>query len=124
MNNFEKVKNYISTHNLIGLKAGLSRENFLDIWMVIVENRIFARSWGFAEKSWYNTFLVENEGELRCGDLIVKIKAQIPNDLNQISAEINKAYLDKYNYGDNSVYAKGIIGQEHVDKTMEFIVAE
>lgn len=124
MNNFEKVKNYISTHNLIGLKAGLSRESFLDIWMVIVDNRIFARSWGFAERSWYTTFLVENEGELRCGDLIVKIKAQIPNDLNQISAEINKAYLDKYNYGDNSVYAKGIIEQEHVDKTMEFIVAE
>ena len=43
---------YINSHNLIGIKAGKERETFLEIWMVTVENRIFARSWGFAEKSW------------------------------------------------------------------------
>ena len=113
---------YINSHNLIGIKAGKERETFLEIWMVTVENRIFARSWGFAEKSWYNTFLKDNLGEIKCGETIYKIEARIPEDLSELEQEINQAYLDKYDSGENSFYAKGIIEEKHVAKTMEFVI--
>ncbi|SEH48302.1 DUF2255 family protein [Epilithonimonas hominis] len=113
---------YINSHNLIGIKAGKERETFLEIWMVTVENRIFARSWGFAEKSWYNTFLKDNLGEIKCGETIYKIEARIPEDLSELEEEINQAYLDKYDSGENSFYAKGIIEEKHVAKTMEFVI--
>ena len=115
---------YIKTHNLIGLKAGEYRTTFLEIWMVIVNDRIFARSWGFAEKSWYNTFLSDNKGQIKCGETTFNIKAVIPADLNEISEQINIAYLQKYNNGNNSEYAHGIIKKEHIEKTMEFIINE
>ncbi len=113
---------HINSHNLIGIKAGKERESFLEIWMVTVENRIFARSWGFAEKSWYNTFLKDNLGEIKCGETIYAIEARIPEDLSELEQEINQAYLDKYDSGENSFYAKGIIEEKHVAKTMEFII--
>lgn len=113
---------YINSHNLIGIKAGKERESFLEIWIVTVENRIFARSWGFAEKSWYNTFLKDNLGEIKCGETIYAIEARIPEDLSELEQEINQAYLDKYDSGENSFYAKGIIEEKHVAKTMEFII--
>ncbi len=113
---------YINSHNLIGIKAGKERETFLEIWMVTVENRIFARSWGFAEKSWYNTFLKDNLGEIKCGETIYKIEARIPEDLSELEGKINQAYLDKYDFGENSFYAKGIIEEKHVAKTMEFLI--
>lgn len=113
---------YINSHNLIGIKAGKERETFLEIWMVTVENRIFARSWGFAEKSWYNTFLKDNLGEIKCGETIYKIEARIPEDLSELEEEINQAYLDKYDSGENSFYANGIIKEKHVAKTMEFVI--
>lgn len=120
--NINNALDYIREKNLIGIKAGLQRPHFLNIWMVVVENRIFARSWGLAEKSWYNTFLENSEGQIECGNTIYYIKALIPDDLDQITDEINKAYLEKYNSGVNSKYAIGIIEEKHIGKTMEFII--
>lgn len=120
--NKNKTLDYIKTNNLIGIKAGSERPDFLEIWMVTVQDRIFARSWGLAEKSWYNTFLRCPAGQIQCGDTIYDIKAIIPEDLDQLIKEINQAYLTKYNFGQNSKYALGITENKHVERTMEFII--
>lgn len=113
---------YIATHNLTGIKAGSTRTDFLEIWMVVVQGRIFARSWGFAEKSWYNTFLQGENGEIQAGASIVAVKGVVPEDLEKLTPGINQAYLDKYDTSaHNSFYAKGIIEPEHIKFTMEFI---
>lgn len=115
------IIDYINTNNLIGIKAGREREHFLNIWMVAVQNRICARSWGLAERSWYNTFLKDHNGEIKCGEEIIKIKVIIPADIEEINPLISDAYLKKYDEGKNSFYAKGIIKDEHLAKTMEII---
>lgn len=115
---------YIQSNNLIGIKAGSERPDFLEIWMVIVRDRIFARSWGMAERSWYNSFLKDPEGQIKCGDQVYTIKALIPEDIDQLTEEINQAYLVKYNSEHNRQYAIGIIEDKHVEKTMEFILRE
>lgn len=97
---------------------------FLDIWMVTIDNRIFARSWGFAEKSWYNSFLQNPVGQIKCGDNIFHIKAFVPADNDLITEKINSTYLSKYNSGHNIEYAKGIVAEEHSNKNMEFIIDE
>jgi hypothetical protein len=42
MNRKAAIK-FIAENNLIGLKAGHHRNTFLEIWMVVVNDRIFAR---------------------------------------------------------------------------------
>ena len=115
---------FIKNNNLIGIKAGNERTTFLDIWMVVVNDRIFARSWGFAEKSWYNHFLQNPVGQIKCGEKIFYIKACIPADKEAITDRINTAYLTKYNAEHNIKYAQGIVTKNHIEKTMEFIVVE
>ncbi|MGE8553364.1 MAG: DUF2255 family protein [Chryseobacterium jejuense] len=119
-----KALDYIRTHNLIGIKAGSERPEFLEIWMVVVQNRIFARSWGLAEKSWYNAFLKCSEGQIKCGNVIYNVQAVIPEDLNQLTDEINQVYLTKYNSEHNRKYAIGIIEDKHIEKTMEFVIGD
>jgi hypothetical protein len=118
----EIALDYIKNNNLIGIKAGFDRPTFLDIWMVVVDERIFARSWGIAENSWYSTFLQNPYGQIKCGEIIFNIQAVIPTDKEVITEKINIAYLTKYNSGHNIEYAKGIVQEMHIDKTMEFIV--
>ncbi|MFS4472966.1 DUF2255 family protein [Chryseobacterium sp. T20] len=122
--NKETALNYIQNHTIIGIKAGHQRPEFLEIWMVVVQNRIFARSWGLAERSWYNTFLENSAGEIQCGKTIYPIEALIPDDINTLTEEINQAYLTKYNSDHNIPYSQGIIQEKHVAKTMEFIILE
>jgi hypothetical protein len=119
-----EILDYIRTHSLCGIKAGTRRETFLDIWMVIVDDRVFARSWGFGEKSWYNTFIIEPAGQIRCGDTIVNITAHLPEHDPELDERISNAYLAKYNHGESAFYAQGIIRPEHVTKTMEFRMME
>ncbi|MBK7109361.1 MAG: DUF2255 family protein [Chitinophagales bacterium] len=120
--NTQQALNFIKTNNYTEIKAGKERTTFLEIWMVVVDNRIFARSWGFAERSWYNTFLLDPYGQIKCGETIYNIQAAIPNDMNALTTSINQAYIDKYNFGKNIEYVSGIIQQNHIDKTIEFIV--
>lgn len=120
--NKELAIDFVKNNSLIGIKAGLDRPNFLDIWMVVVDERIFARSWGFAERSWYNSFLQNPNGQIKCGNKVFSIKAVIPADKETITEKINIAYLTKYNTGESIKYAQGIVKQEHIKKTMEFIV--
>ncbi|RDV15011.1 DUF2255 family protein [Pontibacter diazotrophicus] len=111
---------YIRNNNLIGIKAGSEREKFLPIWKVLVDDRVFARSWGFGKRSWFNTFLNNANGQIQCGDKITAIRASIPEESENLQERISQAYLDKYDKGENSFYARGIIKPEHVAKTMEF----
>ncbi|MDR4954229.1 DUF2255 family protein [Chryseobacterium sp. ES2] len=122
--NKEKALDYIQNHTIIGIKAGHQRPEFLEIWMVVVQNRIFARSWGLAERSWYNIFLENSAGEIQCGETIYHVKALVPEDINDLTEEINQAYLTKYNSDHNIPYSQGIIQEKHVAKTMEFIILE
>ncbi|MCT2563750.1 DUF2255 family protein [Chryseobacterium herbae] len=122
--NKDKALHYINSHNLTEIKAGNHRTTFLEIWMVTVNDRIFARSWGLAEKSWYNTFLKDPEGQIRCGDEIFNIKALVPDNLKELTPDINTAYLTKYNTAVNLKYSKGIVEQKHVEKTIEFVICE
>lgn len=116
----QETLNFINNNNLIGIKAGSERDTFLPIWMVLVDNRVFARSWGFGERSWFNTFLSDAYGEIQCGDKITAIKASVPGNDKNLQERISQAYLHKYDKGENSFYARGIIKPEHIAKTMEF----
>ncbi|MCW1962217.1 DUF2255 family protein [Chryseobacterium viscerum] len=122
--NKENTLYYIKTNTIIGIKAGQKRSEFLEIWMVVVQDRVFARSWGLAERGWYNTFLENPDGEIQCGETIYPIKALIPQDINDLTEEINEAYLTKYNTGHNIPYSQGIIQEKHIAKTMEFIILD
>jgi len=122
--NKDSALDYIQNNSIIGIKAGLQRPDFLEIWMVVVQNRVFARSWGLAERSWYNTFLENPIGEIQCGKTNYSIKALIPQDINDLTEEINEAYLTKYNTGHNIPYSQGIIQEKHVARTMEFIILD
>jgi hypothetical protein len=118
----KEVLGYIKTNNLIGIRAGRDRETFLDIWMVVVDDRVFARSWGLSEKSWFHLFKKDPAGAIRCGEKIIPVSASaVANDV-QLNERINTAYLEKYNYGENAPYAQGITKPEHVAKTMEFLL--
>ncbi|WP_454045830.1 DUF2255 family protein [Chryseobacterium sp. Marseille-Q8038] len=120
--NKDTALDYIQNNTIIGIKAGNQRPEFLEIWMVVVQNRIFARSWGLARRSWYNTFLENSAGEILCGETTYAIKALVPEDISDLTEEINQAYLTKYNSDHNSPYSQGIVQDKHIARTMEFII--
>jgi hypothetical protein len=112
---------HLRNHNLTGIKGGHDRSTFLEIWMVEVNGRVFARSWNKSTRSWFTAFQETGEGEIKYGDEIIRVKGRQLKDDPQMTALINQAYLDRYTEPENIPYAEGITQPEYADYTMEFL---
>lgn len=123
---FEKdFYDYLNSHNLLGIKGGLERPTFLDIWIVSVGDRVFARTWNKSERSWFTAFQQTGVGEIRFGDRVVKVRGRKLENEPETNLLIDQAYLNKYNQGEENIfYAKGITQPEYADCTMEFFAME
>jgi len=112
----------INDTQITSVRAGKGRDKFTGIWMVVVKERIFGRSYYGAERSWYTTLLKGHNGEIKCGDEIIPVKGLKPADIGTINKAINKAYEKKYMIrASNKIWVDGLAAPERVARTMEFI---
>ncbi len=124
MNFPEEFYKHLKDHNYTEIKGGTERNTFLEIWVVSVNKRVFARSWNKSTQSWFTAFLETGVGQLKYGEKTINVKGQKLGTTDQIQEEINQAYLKRYNQKDNIYYSKGITQPEYLDYTMEFRYSE
>ncbi|WP_010227439.1 DUF2255 family protein [Gillisia marina] len=115
--------NYLESHPLIQIKGGTERDSFLNIWMVEVEGRIFARSWNKSARSWFTEFQKTGVGEIKYGSDIINVKGKKLEKQDPFNKLIDQAYLLKYTRPEKLKYAIGISQPEYADYTMEFFPA-
>ena len=112
----------INENQINSVRAGKGRDKFTGIWMVVVKDRIFGRSYYGAERSWYTSLLNGDNGEIKCVKEIIPVKGVKPSDLDAINKAINKAYQKKYLVkAYNQKWVDGLAEAERVARTMEFI---
>src|SRR5436189_6442542 len=107
---------------ITSVRACKDRTKFTGIWMVVVKERIFARSYYGAERSWYTALLDGDYGDLKCKKEIVPVKGVKPADIDVIADAINKAYEKKYLVkAYNKKWVDGLNQPERIERTIEFI---
>ena len=97
----------IRSDKILGIRAGTEPHRFIGIWAVVVEGRVFVRSWGIKPRSWYRTFLVEPEGAIRVGEREVRVRA-VHTRSERLKAAVDRAYLAKYNTPGALKYARDL----------------
>lgn len=121
----DEFYNYLNNNTLVEIKGGLERKTFLNIWMVEVDNRIFARSWNKSPRSWFTEFIKTGEGQVKYVDNIITVGGKKLDPKDKTQELIDKAYLEKYTQKQNLKYAMGITQPEYANYTLEiFSVAE
>lgn len=115
---------YLKENTLIEIKGGTEREGFLEIWMVEVKGRVFARSWNKSKRSWFTEFKNTGLGKIKYGESIINVRGKKLEENDNMNVLINKAYLKKYNQKENLLYAKGISQPEYANYTMEFFFSK
>ena len=53
---------WIAKSKILGIRAGSQPHRIIGIWVVVVERRVFVRSWSMKERSWWRTFLEDPTG--------------------------------------------------------------
>jgi len=55
----------IDSERILGIRAGSDASHrVIGIWAVVVEGRVFVRSWSMKPRSWWRTFLEDPYGEI------------------------------------------------------------
>jgi hypothetical protein len=101
-------------------RAGTGQHRFIGIWVVVVRDRVFVRSWSVKPNGWYRTFLKEPRGTIQVGDRTLAVRA-MPIKSESLRDAIDRAYLDKYNTAGALKYAKDLGRAKSRDTTIEFV---
>ncbi|HXB56794.1 MAG TPA: DUF2255 family protein [Vicinamibacteria bacterium] len=89
------IRAAISDGQVLGIRAGTRTHRFIRIWAVVVQGRVFVRSWSLKPRSWYRTFLEEPRGLIQVSGREIPVRA-VRTRSERLKDLIDSAYLEKY----------------------------
>jgi hypothetical protein len=92
---------------IIGLRAGTQPHRFIALWAVVVEGRVFVRSWGLKPHSWYRVFLEEPRGVIQVAGRELAVRA-VHTRSERLKDAVNRAYLEKYHTPGSIKFARDL----------------
>jgi len=91
-------------HDLvIGVRAGASVHRFTPVWCVVVEDRLFIRSWGLSERSWFSEFRRDPHGTVQIAGREFDVRATRTRSESLLAA-VDEAYRRKYHTASSAAY--------------------
>ena len=80
---------------ILGIRAGTNDHRLIGIWMVVVENRLFVRSWSVKPDGWFRTFQREPRGIITVDGREFPVRAVVTRS-ERLKDAVSRAYLEKY----------------------------
>jgi hypothetical protein len=110
----------IRDSKILGIRAGTQPHRFIGIWVVVVEGRVFVRSWSLKQRSWYRTFLTEPRGVVQVDGRQIPVRA-VRTRSERLKDAVDRAYLEKYNTPGSIKYARGLGRAKSRATTIELV---
>ena len=121
-NRFEPdVLQRIRKEKILGIRAGReATHRVIGIWAVVVEGRVFARSWSMKPRSWWRVFLEDPYGSVFVGDQEIPVRA-VQTRSERLKDLVSQVYKEKYNTPGSVQFVKDMSGKKSRDTTTELI---
>jgi hypothetical protein len=110
----------IHKDKILGIRAGTAPHRIIGIWAVVVEGRVFVRSWGVKPRSWYRTFLEEPVGVVQVGKRKMRIRA-VQTRSERLKDAVSLAYKEKYNTPGSIKYVQDMSRAKSRNTTTELV---
>ena len=104
---------------IMGVRAG-TEHKFTGVWIVVVEGRIFARSWSDKPTGWFRAFKKQPAGTIQIGDREIPVRGK-PVRSARILDVVTEAFGEKYNTKASRKWVDGFAEPERLATTLEFI---
>jgi hypothetical protein len=106
---------------IIGIRAGReSTHRVSGVWVVVVERRVFIRSWSLKPRSWWRTFLEDPYGSMFLGEREIPIRA-VHTRSKRLKDLVSRAYKEKYNTPGSVQFVKDMSRKKSRDTTTELV---
>jgi hypothetical protein len=106
---------------ILGVRAGARTDHrFIGIWVVVVDGRVFARSWTVKPDGWFHAFVKDPKGAIQVGERQVRIRAVRVRSKKTLEA-MEEAYAAKYPTPGSKHYVRGFRSARRRAASVEFV---
>lgn len=106
---------------ILGVRAG-AEHRYTGVWVVVVEGRVFARSWNDKPTGWFRAFRAHPEGSIQFGGQEVAVRASVVRS-TRLRDAVSAAYGEKYDTKASQKWVDGFAEPERVVNTVELTPA-
>src|SRR3954466_16012821 len=111
----------ISASQILGVRAGArSDHRFVGVWPVVINGRVYARSWSLKPGGWYATFVDDPVGAIQVGERRIRVRA-IPVSSERVRDGVDQAYAEKYPTPGSRKFVRGFRTRRRREATVEFV---
>lgn len=104
---------------ILGVRAG-SEHRYTGVWVVVVEDRVFVRSWNDKPTGWFQSFRKQPTGTIQAGDREIPVIARLVRSA-RIRDAVTAAFGEKYPTKGSKKWVEGFAEPSRVLTTLEFI---
>jgi hypothetical protein len=104
---------------ILGVRAG-TEHRYTGVWVVVVDGRVFARSWNNKPTGWFQAFRKQANGMVQVGELELPVRGKVVRAARLRDA-VTVAFGEKYPTKGSRKWVEGFAEPERVVNTIEFI---
>ena len=105
---------------ILGIRAGTKPHRIIGIWAVVVEGRVFVRSYSLKTRSWYRTFREEPRGIIEVNGKEIPVRAVFTRS-ERLKSAVDRAYAEKFPTPGSRIFVLGFKEKKRRDTTTELV---
>jgi len=117
-----RILQALTQSKILGIRAGSHAHRFIGIWPVVVQGRLFVRSWDEKPDGWYRVLRQERYGHIQIADRKLRVRA-VQTRSEQIRNAVDRAYAEKYKSPGSLKYVRGFKRPRRRATTTELVPA-
>lgn len=110
----------IHKSKVLGVRAGTGPHRIIGIWAVVVEDRVFVRSWSVKPGGWNRTFRKEPRGTIAIEGQELPARA-VQTRSERLKDAIDQAYTAKYGTKAGMKYVQDLCSPQSRATTTELV---
>jgi hypothetical protein len=111
----------LSNAKILGVRAG-TEHRYTGVWVVVVDDRVFVRSWNDKSTGWFRAFRKQPSGTIQVGELEIPVRGKLVRGA-RIRDAVTVAFGEKYNTKGSRKWVEGFAEPDRAINTLEFVPA-
>jgi hypothetical protein len=104
---------------IIGVRAG-ETHRYTRVWVIVVEGRVFVRSWSDKPGGWYRAFRTERSGTIQVEGREIPVRA-VQTRAARLRDAVSAAFGEKYPTKASEKWVRGFAEPERARHTLELV---
>jgi len=112
----------IRNAKILGVRSG-AEHRFTGVWVVVVDDRVFVRSWNDKRTGWFQSFRKEPNGTIQIAKEEIPVIGKLVRSA-RIRDAVTAGFGEKYNTKASMKWVEGFAEPSRILTTLEFVPAK